>query len=186
MLGFYTWRDLGGRLKCRAVRSISEGRRSMSLARMRFGVGRALLLALMVGLGTIVLAHPAHAASGNLTCSGTENLSFDPAVISTPRSIKIKVNDLFGPCPITPDRQLTGGSFSNEFTAMASCTTILLAPPHSETYKWNDGRQSVVTFTTESVTQAVNGSVVVVQKGTVTSGLDVGFTATKTTTDPAF
>ena len=69
---------------------------------------------------------------------------------------------------------------------MASCTTILLAPPHSETYKWNDGWQSVVTFTTESVTQAVNGSVVVVQKGTVTSGLDVGFTATKTTTDPAF
>jgi hypothetical protein len=158
----------------------------VSLRPQRCGAGRAAMLALMLCLGTIALAPPVHAASGILTCSGTETLSFDPAVTNTPKSIEIAVSDLFGPCPITPDPQLTGGSVQQQFTATASCTTIVLSPPHSETYPWNDGKQSVVAFTTTLVTQLANGSLVVVQEGTVTSGLDKGFIATKTTTDPAF
>lgn len=134
----------------------------------------------------IGLAAPAHAAAGALTCVGTENQTFDPAVTNTPQSIKITIDNLLGPCPITPNSQLTGGKFHLELTQLASCTSVALPPPHSETYNWNNGSQSVVDFTTISVTRLVNGSTVVVLEGIVTSGLDTGFIATKTVTDPDF
>jgi hypothetical protein len=79
--------------------------------RRRAGLFTRLMLALLaLSLATLVPAHSAHAAgSGPLTCTGTENLTFNPAVTSTTQDVTITVDDLYGPCPVTPDPQLTGG-----------------------------------------------------------------------------
>jgi hypothetical protein len=69
-------------------------------------------------------------------------------------------------------------------TRPLSCTSVVLVPAGSETDLWNDGPQSVVNWITSVVTVLANGSHVDLHTGTVTSGLDAGFTGTKTVTDP--
>jgi hypothetical protein len=163
---------------------------SLRFRTIRFSLSRALTLALtfalILGVGSVGLARPVHAASGILTCVGTENQAFDPAVTNNPGSVRLTIDDRFGPCPITPDPQLTGGTFHLVLTRTLSCTNVMVSPPHPETYQWNNGSQSVVEFTTIVVTRLLNGSTVAVLTGTVTSGLDMGFAATKTVTDPDF
>lgn len=144
------------------------------------------LLALPVlSLAVLTPAHTAYAAdSGPLTCSGTETVTFDPAVTSTTHNVKITIDDRYGPCPVTPNPQLTGGTTHLEITRPLSCTNVVLAPAGSETDTWNNRTQSSVSWTTSVVSVLANGSHVDVHTGTVTSGLDAGFTATKTVTDP--
>ena len=150
----------------------------------------ALLTGLMLALAALSLAFlaPARSAyaagSGPLTCSGTENVTFDPAVTSITKNVKITIDDRYGPCPVTPDPQLTGGTAHLVITRPLSCTNVVLVPAGSETDMWNDGTQSVVGFTTSVVTVLANGSHVDLHTGTVTSGLDAGFIASKTVTDP--
>ncbi|WP_225726963.1 MULTISPECIES: hypothetical protein [unclassified Nocardia] len=155
---------------------------------LRSAATRLLPLALLtLGSAALVPAHTAYAAGpGPLTCNGTENVTFDPAVTSTTHDVKITIDDRYGPCPITPDPQLTGGTTHLEITRPLSCTSAVLVPAGTETDKWNNGAQSSVGFTKSVVTVLANGSHVDVHTGTVTSGLDAGFTATKTVTDPDF
>lgn len=156
--------------------------------RRRAAVLARLLLALSaLSLAVLAPAHTAYAADSEpLTCSGTENVTFDPAVTSTTQNVTITIDDRYGPCPITPTPQLTGGTAHLEITRPLSCTNVVLAPAGSETDKWNNGAQSSVNWTTSVVSVLANGSHVDVHTGTVTAGLDAGFTATKTVTDPDF
>jgi hypothetical protein len=146
-----------------------------------------VLLALVaLGLAILAPARSAYAAaSGPLTCTGTENVTFDPAVTSTTHNVTITIDDLYGPCPVTPGPQLTGGTAHLVITRLLSCTNAVLVPAGSETDLWNNGTQSTVGWTTSVVTVLTNGSNVDLHTGTVTSGLDTGFIATKTVTDPA-
>jgi len=151
-------------------------------------VSASLPLTLVVLLLTVFFspAYHARAASQTLICQGTENQKFTPAVTNTSQEIHITIDDLLGPCPTTPDPQLTGGKFHLEITRNASCTSLTISPPHLETYKWNNGQQSEVDFTSNLVAKAANDTTVVTLEGTVKSGLDAGSKATKTVTDPDF
>ena len=146
---------------------------------------RLMLVLAALSLAVLAPARPAHAAgSGALICSGTESVTFDPAVTSTPQDVTITVDDRYGPCPVSPDPQLTGGTTHLVITRNLSCTNVVLAPAGSETDMWNDGMQSVIGWTTSAVTVLLNGSHVDLHTGTVVSGLNAGFTAIKTVTDP--
>ena len=177
--------------KARTARpdGLPAARPSARMRGARRGVVLPALLVLALALSLAVLA-PTHSAygagSGVLTCSGTENVTFDPAVTSTPRNVTITIDDLYGPCPVTPDPQLTGGSAHLVITRPLSCTNAVLVPAGSETDTWNDGTHSTVGWATSVVTVLANGSHVDLHTGTVTSGLDAGFLATKTVTDPDF
>lgn len=139
----------------------------------------AVLLAVAGGLAA------APAASGAplplLACQGTETFTYQPALTSTPEPTLVRAAISLNLC-------LLGGVSSGEgqysVTATVSCTGADLLPPaFSDTYQWSNGTSSTVTYTA-SVTTPVNGTVIITDTGTVTSGLDQGAAANATTTVP--
>jgi hypothetical protein len=167
--------------KARSAARLPDTRRRVAL------LTRLVLALAALSLAILAPARSAYAAgSGALTCGGTENVTFDPAVTSATQNVTITINDLYGPCPVTPDPQLTGGTAHLVITRPLSCTSFVLVPAGSETDMWNNGTQSIVGWTTSVVSVLANGSHVDLHTGIVTSGLDAGFIATKTVTDPDF
>jgi hypothetical protein len=142
-------------------------------------VSVALLLATAGGLAAAPAAYGA--PSSLLSCQGTETLTFQPPLTNTPKGTQVHY-------AIDLDLCLSGGVTSGEsqgsFTVSASCTTISLLPPaFSDTYQWSNHTSSTVTYTAPVETLG-NGTVIVTDTGTVTSGLDQGAVANETTTLP--
>lgn len=138
--------------------------------------------AMSVGLlfGAAAIAPAAHATT-LLNCVGTETLTFQPPLTNTSRPTQIHF-------AIDLDLCLAGGVVTGDseggFQVPADCTAVNLLPPaFTDTYHWNTGASSAATYTAP-VETTVNGSVVVTDTGTVTSGFDHGAVANETTTLP--
>lgn len=70
---------------------------------------------------------------------------------------------------------VTSGTGVYTASTTASCGLTLDGPySYTETYTWNTGQSSTVTYTTGETVRAVNGTTTVTSIGTVTAGLGAG------------
>lgn len=153
-------------------------RRTTRPARRRVMTLVAPVVLLLATAGALATAPAAHAALPVLSCLGTETLTFQPPLTSTTQPTQIHYAITLTPCLLGG---VTSGESQDSFTVPASCTTISLLPPaFSDTYQWSNGTSSTVTYTA-SVTTLANGTDIVTDTGTVTSGLDHGAVANETT-----
>ena len=129
------------------------------------------------GLGTpLTAAFPAAPAAADspaavLLCQGTETASYDPALTYTPKLTDVSGAEDLDDCPTGG---VTAGSASGGYQGTLSCTSLRLLAVSSSTYTWNSGQKSVVTYTTTAIERLLDGSVLVTEKGAVTSGFDQG------------
>jgi hypothetical protein len=138
--------------------------------------------ALFVGslLGALATAPAAHASS-LLSCAGTETLTFQPSLTNTPTLTHIHFDIDLDLCLLGG---VSTGDSQGDFQITTNCTILDVLPPaFSDTYTWNTRASSTATYTAP-VETVVNGSLVVTDTGTVTSGLDEGALANETTTLP--
>jgi hypothetical protein len=156
----------------------SAQREEHAMLAYRMTVAAAVSVGLLFGAAAIA---PAAHATTLVNCLGTETLTFTPPLTntSTPTQIHFAI-DL--------DLCLTGGVISGDsagsFQIPADCTSVSVLPPaFTDTYHWNTGATSAATYTAP-VETTVNGSIVVTDTGTVTSGFDHGAVANETTTLP--
>ena len=137
---------------------------------------------LFASIWTLVSAKPAHAASPSITCTaGTATTTYDPGITNTPRSISFTADETLGPCVDPNDPTLTGGEGSAEGTLVTSCTSVS-SIGYQETVDWNNSshQHTTATYTTAKVIKLANGSTAVTSTGTVTDGLGLGDSATRT------
>ena len=118
-------------------------------------------------------AAPAAAASPTavLLCQGTETVSYSPALTYTSKLTDVSGTEDLDDCPIGG---VTAGFASGGYQGTLSCTSLRLLTVSSSTYTWNSGQKSVVTYTTTAIERLLDGSVLVTEQGTVTSGFDQG------------
>src|ERR1051326_3200019 len=139
----------------------------------------ALLLATAGGLAAAPAAYGA--PSPVLSCLGTETFTYQPALTNTPRPTLVHAAINLNLCLVGG---VTSGKGQYSITATVSCTGAGLLPPaFSDIYQWSNGTSSTVTYTA-SVTTPVNGTVIITDTRTVTSGFDQGAAANATTTVP--
>jgi hypothetical protein len=79
--------------------------------------------------------------------------------------------DLLSPSPIT------SGTFAAPVNRDTSCLELLNGGPGSRVFRWNTGRTS--TFTFNSISNYIQGQIVVTLNGTITSGDFTGATVTQ-------
>ena len=138
-----------------------------------------LLLVVAVGLVTAPAARGALVPL--LSCQGTETLTFQPSLTNTPTPILVHYTIDLDLCL---GSGVSTGESQGSFVVTASCTSVNVLPPaFSDTYQWNTGASSVVTYSAPVETTG-NGTVIVTDTGTVTSGLDHGALANETTILP--
>jgi hypothetical protein len=129
-----------------------------------------LVAASIIVPGERAVADPAESA---LLCQGTVNVSYDPPLTyaNTPTQVSATedLNCLTG--------GVSSGSASGSYVTTAGCTSIRLLVVASTTYFWNTGQSSEVTYTTTAIERLLNGTVLVTEQGTVTSGFGQGKTA---------
>lgn len=121
-----------------------------------------LLLAMAVSLVTAPAARGALVPL--LSCNGSETLTFQPALTNTPTPTLVRYAIDLDACL---GGSVSTGASQGSFLVTASCTTVDVLPPaFSDTYQWNTGASSVVTYTAPAETTG-NGTVIVTDTGTV-------------------
>lgn len=142
----------------------------------------AMAIGLLFGAATAAAAiAPAAHASSLLSCEGTETVTFQPPLTNTPALTQVHFAIDLDYCPAGG---VTTGESHGDFPVTTSCTTLALLPPSfTDTYHWNTGASSTVTYTAP-VETVVNATLIVTDTGTVTSGFDQGAAANETTPLP--
>lgn len=141
---------------------------------------RAVAMAVALSCAAIAAAPAAHATT-LLNCVGTETLTFQPPLTTTPVPTQVHFAIDLDQCPAGG---VSTGSSAGGFETTASCTVLDVLPPaFSDTYEWDTGTSSTATYIAP-VETVVNGSLVVTDTGTVTGGLGQGALANETTTLP--
>jgi hypothetical protein len=140
----------------------------------------AAVLSVGLLIGAAVMAPAAHASS-LLSCTGTETLTFQPPLTDNPAPTQVHFAIDLDHC--LGGGVTTGGS-AGGFQTTTSCTVLQILPPaFTDTYLWNTRASSAATYIAP-VQTVVNGSLIVTDTGTVTSGFDNGALANETTTLP--
>ena len=157
-------------------------RRTARPAHRRVAVLVASAALVLVTAGGLAAAPAAYGAPlPVLSCQGAETLTFQPALTNTAQPVNVHYAIALTLCLLGG---VSGGTSQGSFTVSASCTTVSLLPPaFSDTYQWSNHTSSTVTYTAP-VETVVNGTVIVTDTGTVTSGLDQGAVANETTALP--
>ena len=122
------------------------------------------LLALLGGLA--VTAAPAAHAASTVQCSGTTSSTFTPGITLIPQTVNIHADISFGPCASTNPAITTATSVANG-TGTISCLSGNATG--TQQIFWNDGSQSVVTWTGLVGARPAGQSVLVIN-GIVTGG----------------
>jgi hypothetical protein len=126
------------------------------------------LLGLPAGTAT------ADSPTATLLCHGTVTVTYDPPLTYTAKPTSVSASEDFTYCP---SGGVTGGYASDSYETTSSCTSVRLFVVSSTTYFWASGQTSEVTYTTTAIERLVNGTVLVTEQGTVTSGFGQGKTA---------
>ena len=138
-------------------------------AQRRVGV-RAWVVVLAIGLGGIggaVSATARAADSDDLTCNGTEHVTFTPGLTNEPRATKVVIDRTFRPCS-SNDKALSSGVSHDEHQATLSCSDQPHAVSGTNDIRWDNGRASTFDFTGTS--QEANGSGTGSGTGKITKG----------------
>ena len=126
------------------------------------------LVALLAAAGSVLAsAGQAHAATAVQTCAGTWAVTYDPPITNTPRLVS---GVLTGTFPVCTDPQAFNATYTQVFTDVVSCTTLLNAGSTSRTYVWGNPLAAPTTFTYNFTTTVAGGQVVVTNTGVITAG----------------
>lgn len=129
---------------------------------------RVLVTAALVGAGSLTFGTgPAHALTVQQTCVGTEVTSYSPPVTFQPRSVTVTVSGIFTSCT---DPEAFNGSYSNSYTTVASCLTLLDAGSGVGTIMWGNPDVEPSTVLFNVTVTAIAAQVIVTSNGIVTAG----------------
>ncbi|HSV64918.1 MAG TPA: hypothetical protein VLJ59_03285 [Mycobacteriales bacterium] len=119
----------------------------------------------------------------DVTCVGTQTVTYNPGLTLQPKLQSIHFNNIFAPCVSATVPELTSGVSIGTAQRVASC--LDLAEPDSSvlTINWNISQSSVFAYNRTVTT--VGGTTVVTLTGVITFGLFAGDTAIIVTTGPA-
>jgi len=132
-----------------------------------------LSTAALVGAAVLVPTG-AQAVSADVTCTGTETVSYQPGLLLTSQKVRVAVTGILAPCD-SSDPAITAGTYLPAFDATLSCATLLSGLPGIRVFQWSDGKSS--TFTYNRTLNSVGGQLTVTFTGVITAGEFAGDTA---------
>ncbi|KAG0211848.1 ATP-dependent DNA helicase sgs1 [Mortierella sp. GBA30] len=100
------------------------------------------VVAMMLGLVGIAAVH---AVSPDVTCTGTETITYQPGLLSTPQLVKVVVTGILAPCT-SSDSGITAGTYTESFTATLSCSSLLAGRSGTRLFRWDNGKTSTFAF----------------------------------------
>jgi hypothetical protein len=137
----------------------------MSMIRQRLLAtmgGLALTAGILAGVTPV-----AQAALVDVTCAGTDQITYSPGLLLQAQTVHFSETDLYGLCT-SSDPAITSGTGVISDDLPASCLTPLLTGTFSYTLTWNTGQTSQFLLT---VANTVAGGVTTsVASGNVTAG----------------
>jgi hypothetical protein len=153
-------------------------------------IARPLIFLTTLAALPLTVALPAHAASplDSIVCTGSETDDFTPPLTNTPRATTVDVRDDYSCTSLTSAVSSASGSFSVTDVEGCLLTVIPSEPPFSVVYTFKIGTASspsTVTFTSDTVVNAANGTKIVTSLGTVTSGWNLGAPVTRVVIVPS-
>jgi hypothetical protein len=126
-------------------------------------------------MGGFVLPSPAgHAVSADVTCAGTETVTYQPGLLLTSQTVNATVNGILAPCT-SSDPNITSGTYLQNFTATLSCGTLFAGLAATRVFNWSNGQSS--SFSYNRAINDVGGQTTVTFTGTIVSGEFAGDTA---------
>ncbi|QFZ20889.1 hypothetical protein [Saccharothrix syringae] len=143
---------------------------------------RALLVAAALTTSLPALAPAATADPLDLTCAGTETVTYSPGLLLTPTPQTIGVNHVLAPCIPATVPGPTSGTTSASVQRTASCLDLAEPGTGQTTITWNTGQSS--TFTYNRTVTNIGGNAVTTLTGAITSGLFTGDAAVSVITGP--
>lgn len=136
---------------------------------------RMALATSALALGASVASVPAaHALSVDVSCAGTETVSYNPGVRLTAQQVNVVVTGILSPCS-SSDGTVSAGTYNESFTTTLSCDTLLAGRSGTRVFHWSNGRSS--TFAFNRALNNAGGQTTVTFTGTITSGEFAGDTA---------
>ena len=143
----------------------------------------SLLTAAALVVSVVATATPAAASTLDVTCAGSDSITFTPPLTLAPQTVTISASTQYGPCTSSSVPGLTAGSRSFTINATRSCLDLLNSAPVTFTITWNTGQQSTVSG--NATASHVGAALVVTITGNVTAGLFAGDSVVHTATGPA-
>ncbi|RAJ31263.1 hypothetical protein K353_06167 [Kitasatospora sp. SolWspMP-SS2h] len=144
-----------------------------------------LTAAALTTAGMIITAAPASATPTDLECTvGSQVNSYSPPLTNTTRSTTVSTDESFTCASLT--NTITSGTSHRSGTFNASCLLSLQPPTASQTavYRWNNGTSSTITYVSDAVVTAANGSLLITKVGAATAGVGIGQNATEVVAIP--
>jgi hypothetical protein len=133
-----------------------------------------LLIAAVIALtGTAVSAPAAHALSVDVTCAGTETVTYQPGLLLTPQQVHVVVTGILAPCTSSV-AGITAGNYGESFTTTLSCSTLFAGRTGTRVFHWSNGQSS--TFSFNRAINNVGGQTTVTFTGNIVSGKFTGDT----------
>jgi len=130
--------------------------------------GWAAVLAIALGgFGGSVSGTVRAADNDDVTCNGTEHVTYTPGLTNEPKATKVVIDKRFRPCSST-DKALTSGASHDEHQASLSCNNPSHPVSGTIDIKWDNGQTSKFGFTGTS--QESNGSGTGNGTGKITKG----------------
>ncbi|NUR58397.1 MAG: hypothetical protein HOV87_06850 [Catenulispora sp.] len=115
----------------------------------------------------------AHAVSIDVTCAGTETVSYSPGLLLTTQTVRTSVTGSLAACS-SSDPGITAGTYREDFSASLSCATLLSGRAGTRIFRWSDGTTS--TFAFNRALNNAAGQVTVTFSGSITAGRFTGDT----------
>lgn len=138
---------------------------------------RAVLALLMVSAFAIfALPVPAAGAqSADVTCVGTETVTYQPGLLLTSQTTHVAVTGRLAPCT-SFDAGITAGNYQESFATTLSCATLLAPRTGARVFHWSNGGSSTFSYT-RTINNA-GGQTTVTFRGHISSGEFSGDAAT--------
>jgi hypothetical protein len=111
-------------------------------------------------------AVPAHAATVEQVCVGTEVTTFSPPLTLTPQQVSITVSGIYPTCT---NAGAVTATYAETFSLTASCLTLFDSGSALRTFTWG-GTVAPSQFQYNVTSSAAAGQVVVTNTGVITSG----------------
>lgn len=146
---------------------------------------RILMMGVLVAVALAVGVPFNTAAAGilDVTCAGTQTVTYTPGLVLQPSPQSIHFNNILAPCVSATVPELTSGVSIGTAMRTASCLDLVEPDSSVATFTWNTGQSSVFSYNRTVTT--VGGTTIVTLTGVITSGLFAGDTAINITSGPA-
>jgi hypothetical protein len=138
----------------------------------------AVVCAAAVAVAGLVLASSSATATVAVVCPGSGVTTYDPAVTNQPREVERTTTNVYGPC-ISRKPEIRSATAFAQSSGVRSCTSLFTAVTFDKHVLWNTDETSTIRL--NQTLQFIDGNIVVVGDGVVTSGLFEGENARTTT-----